>query len=177
MDYHPSFAYTIKANIEGINQPDLFYQSSNVTDTYTTYTKTGSTVSVKEEVGEDSFKQSNVASQSGSIPKVATIKNPKGKQQKSPSGKSDIQKLAEMFGSTISVKQREGVRRVVARGREDDVAARVLVPAGDVVDLVVDHEPGVRRASVFCYFGPCVVRSGEWRVASTASGAWRRRRC
>ena len=46
VDYHPSFAYTIKANIEGINQPDFFYQSSNVTDTYTTYTKTGSTVSV-----------------------------------------------------------------------------------------------------------------------------------
>ena len=102
VDYHPSFAYTIKANIEGINQPDLFYQSSNVTDTYTTYTKTGSTVSVKEEVGEDSFKQSNVASQSGSIPKVATIKNPKGKQQKSPSGKSDIQKLAEMFNMNPS---------------------------------------------------------------------------
>ena len=102
VDYHPSFAYTIKANIEGIHQPDLFYQSSNVTDIYTKYTKTGSTVSVKEEVGEESFKQSNVASQSGSIPKVATIKNPKGKQQKSSSGKSDIQKLAEMFNMNPS---------------------------------------------------------------------------
>ena len=62
-----------------------------------------------------------------------------------------------MFGSTIRVEEREGVRRVVARGREDDVASGVLVPAGNIINLVVDHEPGVRRASMLRDLGPCVV--------------------
>ena len=93
VDYHPSFAYTIKANIEGIYQPDLFYQSSEVTDTYTKYNIASTTVSVKEEVGEDSFKKSNVASSSGSIPKVAQINKITPREQR----EKTIQEVAQFY--------------------------------------------------------------------------------
>ena len=72
VDYHPSFAYTIKTKINGIYQPTDFYQSSNVTNTYTKYNKKGPKVSTKENTKD--FKKSNVTSSAGSIPKVAKVK-------------------------------------------------------------------------------------------------------
>jgi hypothetical protein len=72
VDYHPSFAYTIKTKINGIYQPTDFYQSSNVTNTYTKYNKKGPKVSTKENT--KNFKKSNVTSSAGSIPKVAKVK-------------------------------------------------------------------------------------------------------
>ena len=77
------------------------------------------------------------------------------------------QKLAEMFGRAVRVEEGKRIRGVVAGAREDDVAPRVLVPAAHIINLVVDHEPGVRRAAVFCYFGPCVSDGVRWRVCST----------
>tara|TARA_R110000823_G_scaffold7631_1_gene27914 strand:- start:57 stop:7820 length:7764 start_codon:yes stop_codon:yes gene_type:complete len=72
VDYHPSFAYTIKTKINGIYQPTDFYQSSNVTNTYTKYNKKGPKVSTKENTKD--FNKSNVTSSAGSIPKVAKVK-------------------------------------------------------------------------------------------------------
>jgi len=74
VDYHPSFGWTIKAKIEGIYQPTEFYQSTEVTNSYTKFNK-GSTpaTSVKKLVGDTKFKQSNVSSSAGAIPKVGTI--------------------------------------------------------------------------------------------------------
>ena len=73
VDYHPSFAYTIKANINGIYQPTEFYQSNNATESYTKYNKKGKTVSEKAKVGEKKFRTSNVSSSAGAIPKVGTV--------------------------------------------------------------------------------------------------------
>lgn len=72
-DYHPSFAWTVKANINGIYQPTDFHQSTNATETYTKYNKDEVSVSEKSKVGADEFAKSNVSSSAGSIPKVAEV--------------------------------------------------------------------------------------------------------
>lgn len=48
-DYHPSFAWTVKAKIEGVYQPTKFYKSYDVTDEYTKYNQSGPNVSRKAE--------------------------------------------------------------------------------------------------------------------------------
>jgi hypothetical protein len=80
VDYHPSFAYTIKTKINGIYQPTNFYQSSQVTDSYTKYNKEGAKVSTKENTKD--FEKSNVTSSAGSIPKVAQVSEQAGRQQR-----------------------------------------------------------------------------------------------
>ena len=70
VDYHPSFAFTIKADIKGIYQPTNFLQSNDVTNSYTKYNQKETIVSKKETVGKEQFKASNVSSSAGSIPKV-----------------------------------------------------------------------------------------------------------
>lgn len=83
IDYHPSFAYTIKAKIDGIYQPTKFYQSTEVTKSYTKYNKgQNPATSVKKLVGSQKFKQSNVSSSAGAIPKVGTISVRKQKSAK-----------------------------------------------------------------------------------------------
>lgn len=72
VDYHPSFAFTIKANINGIYQPTEFLQSSNVTKKYLKYNQKAVTVSKKKVGREAEFDRANVKSSAGSIPKVAT---------------------------------------------------------------------------------------------------------
>ena len=72
VDYHPSFAFTIKANINGIYQPTEFLQSSNVTKKYLKYNQKAVTVSEKKVGREAEFDRANVKSSAGSIPKVAT---------------------------------------------------------------------------------------------------------
>jgi len=79
-DYHPSFAYTIKTKINGIYQPTNFYQSSQVTDSYTKYNKQGAKISTRENTKD--FKKSNVTSSAGSIPKVAQVSEQVGRQQR-----------------------------------------------------------------------------------------------
>ena len=88
VDYHPSFAYTIKANINGIYQPTDFYQSNDATETYAKYNKKGKTVSEKAKVGEEKFRTSNVSSSAGAIPKVGTVTpRQRRRQQKIQTGK------------------------------------------------------------------------------------------
>ena len=72
VDYHPSFAFTIKANINGIYQPTEFLQSSDVTKKYLKYNLKDVTVSEKKVGRETQFDRANVKSSAGSIPKVAT---------------------------------------------------------------------------------------------------------
>ena len=92
-DYHPSFAWTVKAKIKAIVQPTNFYQSTEVTDSYTKFNKSGAVVSTRENTKD--FKSSNVSSSAGSGPKVATVKAeikkdaPQSRKQKT---KSDILK-------------------------------------------------------------------------------------
>ena len=74
VDYHPSFGWTIKAKITGIFQPTEFYQSTDVTNSYTKFNKgSAPATSVKKLVGDAKFKQSNVSSSAGAIPKVGAI--------------------------------------------------------------------------------------------------------
>ena len=47
VDYHPSFAFTIKADIKGIYQPTNFFQSNDVTNSYTKYNQEETVVSKK----------------------------------------------------------------------------------------------------------------------------------
>ena len=84
VDYHPSFAYTIKAKIKGIYQPTSFFQSNEATNSYTKYNQEETVVSKKEAIGEEQFKKSNVASSAGSIPKVAITEVIEGKEQRTP---------------------------------------------------------------------------------------------
>jgi hypothetical protein len=74
IDHHPSFGWSILSKINGIYQPTKFYQSSNVTDSYVKYNKSGEQVSRKAE--ESNFEKKNVSSSAGSIPKVAEFNEP-----------------------------------------------------------------------------------------------------
>ena len=84
VDYHPSFAFTIKADIKGIYQPTNFLQSNDVTNSYTKYNQDEAVVSDKETIGEKKFIKSNVSSSAGSIPKVAVAEVREGKEQRTP---------------------------------------------------------------------------------------------
>ena len=84
VDYHPSFAFTIKADIKGIYQPTNFLQSIDVTSSYTKYNKKGTVVSKKETVGKEKFSTSNVSSTAGSGPKLAKFDEIQGLEQRSP---------------------------------------------------------------------------------------------
>jgi hypothetical protein len=74
LDHHPSFGWSILAKINGIYQPTQFYNSSNVTDNYVKYNKSGEEVSRKAD--EPNFEKKNVSSSAGSIPKVAEFNEP-----------------------------------------------------------------------------------------------------
>jgi len=74
IDHHPSFGWSILSKINGIYQPTKFYQSSNVTESYVKYNKSGEQVSRKAE--ESNFAKKNVSSSAGSIPKVAEFNEP-----------------------------------------------------------------------------------------------------
>ena len=87
-DYHPSFAWTVKAKIEGIYQPTKFYKSYDVTDEYTKYNKSGPNVSRKAEQTKEQFKASNVMSSVGASPKVAKVS--KREQKATPSYSDDL---------------------------------------------------------------------------------------
>jgi hypothetical protein len=76
IDHHPSFGWALMAKINGIYQPKNFYQSADVTDSYTKYNKSGPSVSYKEQ-DQKGFLVKNVSSSAGSIPKVAVV-NKKG---------------------------------------------------------------------------------------------------
>ena len=71
-DYHPSFAWTIKAKIERVIQPTRFYKTYDVTDSYTKYNKDETVTSRKT---DEKFAESNVTSSAGAIPKVAQVDN------------------------------------------------------------------------------------------------------
>ena len=49
-DYHPSFAWTVRAKIKAIVQPTTFYQSTEATDSYTKFNKDEVVVSTKNDL-------------------------------------------------------------------------------------------------------------------------------
>ena len=91
-DYHPSFAYTILSTIKGVYQPTKFYKSYNITNTYTKHNLSGEIVSRKSKETPKKFKQSNVTSSAGSIPKVAKA-NIAPREQKD----TTVQKLSKFY--------------------------------------------------------------------------------
>ena len=72
-DHHPSFGWAVKAKIENIYQPTKFFKSYDITEEYTKFNIDGPSVSRKADVGDAKFKESNVSSSAGAIPKKATI--------------------------------------------------------------------------------------------------------
>ena len=69
-DFHPSFAWTVKAKIKKILQPNKYYKSYDLTKEYTKYNVSGPETSTKE---DPKFAVSNVMSSAGAIPKVAKV--------------------------------------------------------------------------------------------------------
>ena len=55
-DYHPSFAWTVKAKIKAIVQPTNFYQSTEATDSYTKFNKNEVVVSTKTDLKDSKGK-------------------------------------------------------------------------------------------------------------------------
>jgi len=92
VDHHPSFGWTVLAKIEGIYQPTNFHKTWDVTDEYVKYNKEETVVSRKSDVSMKSYKDSNVSSSAGSIPKQGTVTNvPSKRSQKS--SKPTVQEL------------------------------------------------------------------------------------
>ena len=112
VDYHPSFAYTIKANINGIYQPTDFYQSNNATETYAKYNKKGKTVSEKAKVGEEKFRTSNVSSSAGAIPKVGTVTPRQRKRQQRATEEYISEGRDAGFKDTVIIDYLSRVRKV-----------------------------------------------------------------
>jgi len=83
VDHHPSFGWVVKAKINKIFQPNKFYKSYDLTESYTKYNTEGPSTSRKAEVGKKKFEQSNVKSSAGAIPKVAKVTTTKQRQQRS----------------------------------------------------------------------------------------------
>ena len=69
-DFHPSFAWAVKAKIKRILQPNKYYKSYDLTKEYTKYNVSGPETSTKE---DPKFAVSNVMSSAGAIPKVAKV--------------------------------------------------------------------------------------------------------
>ena len=55
-DYHPSFAWTVRAKIKAIVQPTNFYQSTEATDSYTKFNKDEVVVSTKTDLKDSKGK-------------------------------------------------------------------------------------------------------------------------
>jgi len=55
-DYHPSFAWTVRAKIKAIVQPTNFYQSTEATDSYTKFNKDEVVVSTKTDLKDSEGK-------------------------------------------------------------------------------------------------------------------------
>ena len=96
VDYHPSFAWTVKAKIEGIYQPTKFYKSYDVTEEYTKYNQSGPKVSRKAEQTKEQFIKTNVMSSPGSIPKVAKVSKREQKEVR-------FQKIADKFQDPVEI--------------------------------------------------------------------------
>ena len=112
VDYHPSFAYTIKANINGIYQPTDFYQSNDATESYAKYNKKGKTVSEKAKVGEEKFRTSNVSSSAGAIPKVGTVTPERLKRQQRATEEYISEGREAGFKDTVIIDYLSRVRKV-----------------------------------------------------------------
>lgn len=73
VDHHPSFGWVVKAKIKKIMQPNKFFKSYDITDTYTKYNKNETVVSRKT---DENFVESNVKSSAGAQPKIAKVTTP-----------------------------------------------------------------------------------------------------
>ena len=94
-DHHPSFNWTVRAKIEKVLQPDKFYKSFEITDSYTKYNSDGTKVSRKTDFKTiKEYSVSNVASSAGAIPKVGKFKSQKAGQI-TPSNSSNYANLTE----------------------------------------------------------------------------------
>ena len=96
VDHHPSFGWVVKAKIKNIFQPNKFYKSYDITESYTKYNSGGPSISTKAEVGKNKFKTSNVTSSAGAIPKVAEVTSREQRQQKS------IEEIARYYNMNTS---------------------------------------------------------------------------
>jgi hypothetical protein len=94
LDHHPSFGWAILSKINGIYQPTKFYQSSNVTESYVKYNKSGEQVSRKAE--ESNFDKKNVSSSAGSIPKVAEFIKQSEVKSRSQLPSNDAQRIVNL---------------------------------------------------------------------------------
>ena len=113
VDHHPSFGWTILSKINGIYQPTKFYQSSNVTESYVKYNKSGEQVSRKAE--ESNFEKKNVSSSAGSIPKVAEFIEPSEAEAPTTKRISRSQIIGENAQLEAVVRHDLGVAKILSR--------------------------------------------------------------
>ena len=85
-DYHPSFAYTVEAKINGVYQPTEFYKSNEVTDSYTKNNKDGAKVSRKTDFTLEEYE----------LAKKGIAINDEGKKVKRKPFKGTLEEFQEM---------------------------------------------------------------------------------
>jgi hypothetical protein len=127
LDHHPSFGWAILSKINGIYQPTKFYQSSNVTESYVKYNKSGEQVSRKAE--ESNFDKKNVSSSAGSIPKVAEFIEQSEVKSRSQLPSNDAQKIVNLGR---------------ANGFSDQAISNVLEKRGftqGAIDIALGNKP------------------------------------
>lgn len=152
VDHHPSFGWTVKAKIERIMQPNKFFKSYDLTESYTKYNSNETVVSRKTDTDMKSFKSANVSSAAGAIVKVAKVKIPETRKQRTtrlaPNGNqsnlTDVQydtvrtpAFKNWFGdwendpkNASKVVDENGEPQVVWRGRD-----KTKGDFGDIIDI------------------------------------------
>jgi hypothetical protein len=115
IDHHPSFGWTVLAKIKGIFQPKEFYQSIDVTDSYTKYNKDGVSVSKRTDITERDYE---LAKQGKSIdPKTGKLARDKktGKLKKTKPFEGTLEEFREMKFDLSNVSSSAGSIPKVAK--------------------------------------------------------------
>jgi len=137
-DFHPSFAWAVKAKIKRILQPNKYYKSYDLTKEYTKYNVSGPETSTKE---DPKFAVSNVMSSAGAIPKVAKVDV--AREQIDFTGSETLNEFS--FTTTA---YKDGKYRKVTSTEKSDKPVAIKFPDG-VVAVVRSRKDELAEAKQF----------------------------
>ena len=125
IDHHPSFGWVVKAKINKILQPNLFYKSYDITETYTKYNVEGPSTSRRVAGAEKKFKESNVKSSAGAIPKVAKVEI----RQQKETPEQERKRIREKFQAEVTKRIQDKKKRLAKRKKVKRVVKTKLTQA------------------------------------------------
>jgi hypothetical protein len=147
VDHHPSFGWTVKAKIERIMQPNKFFKSYDLTESYTKFNKKGPVISRRADTTYKKFKSANVSSSAGAIVKKAEVKIPETRQQKAQDDFTiqDVIEDAEQEGLT----RKETIEVLQELGFTKDEIRSAMKPVKEKARSVASETTGLSPREAF----------------------------